>query len=304
MTEFSFNPETADEGSRIDVYLSKMLGETRSRVKSLVDDGRVFCAGVVVEKAGFTIKNSDLIKVYIDDIAPLSAEPQDIPINIVYQDSDLAVINKAQGMVTHPAEGTRDGTLVNALLYHIKDLSGINGVYRPGIVHRLDKNTSGLIVIAKTNAAHLSLAQQIAEKSAERIYLGLVTGNIIEDEGVIDLPIERSRTDRMKMAVSESGKNAVTYYKVAERFMDYTLVEFKLGTGRTHQIRVHMKHKNHVIAGDIEYGAKDKLWNWGQLLHACRLSFTHPSSGERMTFTAPLPDYFQKALEKLRNRNN
>lgn len=301
MKELVFYPKAEDSGLRIDVYLSRELNETRSRIKSLADGGKVFYDGKAVSKSGFIIKDKP-VTVHFEEAVVLDALPEDIPLDIVYQDSELAVINKTQGMVTHPAMGSPTGTLVNAILFHIKDLSGINGVLRPGIVHRLDKNTSGLLVVAKTNAAHLSLAAQIAEKSAERIYTGLVTGNIKEEEGVVDAAIERSKKDRMIMTVSPTGKRAVTHYRVLERFIDYTLVEFKLETGRTHQIRAHMKYKNHVIAGDTEYGARDNFKLAGQLLHSCRLSFDHPITGERMTFSAPIPDYFEEVLRKLRMR--
>ena len=238
----------------------------------------------------------------MEEPVQITAEPQNLPVEIVYQDGDIAVINKTQGMVTHPCAGTPDGTLVNALMYHIRDLSAINGVLRPGIVHRLDKDTSGLLVVAKNNAAHLSLAEQIEKKTAGRYYVALVCGNIKEDEGTIDAPIARSVRDRKKMAVDENGRRAVTHYKVRERFGDYTLVEFKLETGRTHQIRVHAKYINHPVVGDVTYGKKDSFGLNGQLLHAYKLTLTHPTTGERMTFEADLPDYFKRVLDKLRKK--
>lgn len=290
----------ADGTERADVFLAEKTRWTRSRIAKLIESGKVFCNGEPVKKAGEKVKGEVVLE--IEEDVPISAEGEDIPIDIVYQDKDIAVINKPQGMVTHPCAGTHNGTLVNAVVYKIKDLSGINGVLRPGIVHRLDKDTSGLIVIAKNDAAHNSLAKQIEEKTAGRHYLALVTGNIKEDEGVIDKAIARSKKDRKKMAVDDNGRRAVTHYFVRERFGDYTLVEFKLGTGRTHQIRVHAKYINHPVVGDITYGKKDDFGLNGQLLHAFKLELTHPRTGERMTFYAPLPEYFEKVLEKLRKK--
>lgn len=300
MDEYIFYPEKEE---RLDIYLAEKLGYTRSRIKSLVESGNVYYNGKAVKKSGQKLKGGE-IKVNVEEPVSVTAEPQNIPIEIVYEDKDIAVINKKQGMVTHPCAGTPDGTLVNALMFHIKDLSAINGVLRPGIVHRLDKDTSGLLVIAKNNAAHLSLAEQIEKKTAGRHYLALVCGNIKEDEGVIDAPIARSVRDRKKMAVDESGRRAVTHYYIKERFGDYTLAEFVLETGRTHQIRVHAKHINHPVVGDTVYGKNDSFGLSGQLLHAYKLILTHPSTGERMTFEVNLPDYFEKVLAQLRKRSN
>ena len=295
MDEFVFYPQKEE---RIDIFLAEALGFTRSRVKSLIDDGNVLYNGVPVTKSGLKVKGGE-ITVTIEEPVSISAEPEDIDIDIVYQDDQIAVINKAQGMVTHPCSGTPNGTLVNAIMYHIKDLSAINGVLRPGIVHRLDKDTTGLIVIAKTNEAHLSLAKQIGEKTAGRYYLALVNGNIKEDEGTIDAPLGRSPKDRKKIAVVPNGKRAVSHFKVVKRYGDYTLVEFKLETGRTHQIRVHAKYINHSVVGDTTYGKKDAFGLNGQLLHAYKLELTHPKTGERMVFTCDLPDYYKRVLEKL-----
>lgn len=295
MDEFVFYPQKEE---RIDIFLAEALGFTRSRVKSLIDDGNVLYNGEAVTKSGLKVKGGE-ITVTIDEPVSISAEPEDIDIDIVYQDDQIAVINKAQGMVTHPCSGTPNGTLVNAIMYHIKDLSAINGVLRPGIVHRLDKDTTGLIVIAKTNEAHLSLAKQIGEKTAGRYYLALVNGNIKEDEGTIDAPLGRSPKDRKKIAVVPNGKRAVSHFKVIKRYGDYTLVEFKLETGRTHQIRVHAKYINHSVVGDMTYGKKDAFGLNGQLLHAYKLELTHPKTGERMVFTCDLPDYYKRVLEKL-----
>lgn len=298
MDEYVFYPEKEE---RIDVYLAEKLGFTRSRIKNLIESGNVTYNGRTVDKCGVKLSKGEVI-VTVEEPVQVTAEPQNLPVEIVYQDGDIAVINKAQGMVTHPCAGTPDGTLVNALMYHIRDLSAINGVLRPGIVHRLDKDTSGLLVVAKNNAAHLSLAEQIEKKTAGRYYVALVCGNIKEDEGTIDAPIARSVRDRKKMAVDENGRRAVTHYKVRERFGDYTLVEFKLETGRTHQIRVHAKYINHPVVGDVTYGKKDSFGLNGQLLHAYKLTLTHPTTGEKMTFEADLPDYFKRVLDKLRKK--
>lgn len=301
MKEHLLYPKIEDKGKRIDIFLAEEINLTRSRIKSLIDSDKVFFNDKVVKKSGFDLKEG-CIKVIIDQPESISAKPENIPLEIVYEDSDIAVINKPQGMVTHPATGSPSKTLVNAAMYHIKDLSEINGVYRPGIVHRLDKDTSGLIVIAKNNASHLSLAKQISEKTAKRYYLALVIGNIKEDEGVIDKPIARHRTNRKTMAVDESGRQAITHFKTLERFMDYTFMEFELKTGRTHQIRVHAKYINHPVVGDTAYGCKDDFKLNGQLLHAYKLVINHPSTGEVITFEAPLPDYFQNTLDKLRKK--
>lgn len=299
MKEQFYYPKIEDKGTRIDIYLSQLLSETRSRIKTLIERGQVFFDGVAVTKSGMEVKPGE-IRVLFEEPKELDALPQDIPLEIVFQDKDIAVINKPQGMVTHPAVGSPDSTLVNAALFHIKDLSGINGVFRPGIVHRLDKDTSGLLVIAKNNFAHLSLAKQIAEKAAERYYIALVEGNLKDDMGRIDMPLARHKTDRKKIAVDPEGRRAVTDYRVLERFGEYTLAEFKLQTGRTHQIRVHCKAINHPVVGDMTYGRKDKFGLKGQLLHSYKLILAHPSTGDRLRFEAPLPDYFEKVIEKLR----
>ncbi len=301
MQTFTFIVSAEDKGDRLDSYLAHSLDNiTRSRVKNLIDDGAVSVCDKVVKKSGYTLKESDFISISFEEPTELKATPEDLPIDIVYQDADFLVINKAQGMVTHPATGSPSGTLVNALLYHVKDLSGINGVLRPGIVHRLDKDTSGLIMVAKNDKAHLSLSAQIAEKSAKRYYIALVDGNIKEDEGIINQPIARHRTERKKMAVDKDGRVAKTAFKVLERFKNYTLVEYELFTGRTHQIRVHSSYIHHPVVGDPVYGGSNKFHLDGQLLHAFKLELTHPSTGERMTFEAKIPDYFEKVLEKIR----
>ena len=292
----------SDGKTRIDVFLADKTGFTRSRIKKLLEDGNVTVAGSAVKKSGTVLPLHSSIEVFVDDPVEISVEAENIPIDIVYEDADIAVINKACGMVTHPCAGSPSGTLVNALLYHVKDLSGINGEFRPGIVHRLDKDTTGLIVIAKNDKAHLSLSSQIEKKTAGRYYLALLDGNVKEDAGTIDQPIARHKTDRKKMAVDKDGRNAITYYTVVERFGGkYMLVKFKLGTGRTHQIRVHSKFIGHPVVGDPLYNGKKEFGLESQLLHAYRLELDHPSTGERMVFCAPLPDTFRKTLKKLRS---
>ena len=273
---------------------------TRSYVKKLVDEGFVFINGKTAKKSGAILEKGDELRVDLPEVKEISARPQDIPIDIVYEDDYLLVINKRQGLVTHPSQTTPDGTLVNALMFHSEKLSSINGEIRPGIVHRLDKNTSGLLVVAKTDAAHLSLSKQIETKTASRQYIALVDGNIVEDEGKIEQPIGRNPKDRKTMAVVKEGRYALTLYKVLERFGKYTLVEYTLKTGRTHQIRVHSKFIHHPVVGDAEYGGSNVFGVNGQLLHAFRLTFTHPETNEEMSFTAPIPDYFQKVLDRLR----
>ncbi len=300
MSENELEIRSSENGKRLDVFLAENSDLTRSGIKNLIGQGKVTVNGSPA-KAGGKVSAGDLVRVRLEPPRPVELEPQDIPVDIVYQDADIAVINKAQGMVVHPAVGNEQGTLVNALLFSIKDLSGINGEIRPGIVHRLDKDTSGLLVIAKNNAAHLALSEQIKTKQAKRIYRALVDGNVKQDEGTIDLPIGRHPSDRKKMAVVREGRHAVTHYRVLERFGKYSYVECALETGRTHQIRVHMKHLGHPVVGDGTYGrAQNSLGQKGQLLHACRLGLYHPATGEYMEFTAPLPGYFEEALSKLR----
>ncbi|MDR2266191.1 MAG: RluA family pseudouridine synthase [Christensenellaceae bacterium] len=288
-------------GVRLDVFLAETLSDfTRSRIKKHLESDMIMLNSKAIKKAGVILKQGDLIEIALENVEEINATAEDLPLEIIYEDATLAVINKAQGMVTHPAPGAQNGTLVNALLHHISDLSTINGVVRPGIVHRLDKNTSGLIVIAKDDNSHKSLSSQIAAKTATRIYTALVDGNIKVDSGTITSPIARSKTDRKKMAVVAEGRHAITHYTIMERFGEYTLVEFKLGTGRTHQIRVHSKHINHPVVGDSTYGGSNKFGLSGQLLHASRLEFTHPKTGELMRFESNLPVYFDAVLTKLR----
>lgn len=289
----------ADKSERLDVFLSEKLDKTRSAVKKLVDDGVITVNGNKV-KAGRTLKIGEEISVNIPDPVKLDLEAENIPLDIIYQDNDIAIINKPQGMTVHAGNGTHGSTLVNALLYHLDSLSGINGVIRPGIVHRIDKDTSGLLVVAKNDAAHLSLSEQIKNKTCHRIYLALLEGTVKQNDGIIDTFIGRSDKNRTMMAVKDSGRRAVTHFKVLKRYKEFTFAEFKLETGRTHQIRVHCKYIGHPIVGDPVYGyEKQKFKLNGQLLHAWKLELTHPSTGERMSFEAPLPDYFQAVLQKL-----
>lgn len=294
-----FSAEAEQNGVRTDVFLSEKTGLTRSRIKRLADDGKVAVNGVV-SPAKKLLKEGDAVHLEIPDDRPLDLEPRDIPVGIVYQDDDLAVIDKPQGLTVHAGSGTDGDTLVNALLFRLDHLSGINGTLRPGIVHRIDKNTSGLLVVAKNDRAHLSLSGQIAEKTCRRVYVALLEGVVRQDEGTIETYLSRSDRDRTKMAVSAHGRRAVTHYRVLRRYAQYTLCEFRLETGRTHQIRVHAKYMGHPVVGDPEYGYKNQKFKLnGQLLHAKELSFLHPTTGERMTFTAPLPDYFEAVLKKL-----
>lgn len=288
--------------ARADIALSEKLeGYTRSALKKLFEGGAVEINGKVA-KPSQSVSEGDKISVTLPDPVECAARPEDIPVEIIYEDDDVAVINKPQGLTVHAGNGNADGTLVNALLFRLGNLSGIGGVIRPGIVHRIDKNTSGLLVVAKNDKAHLSLASQIAEKSCRRTYVALLEGNLKDDKGTVTTYIGRSQTDRTKMAVvpPEKGKLAITDYEVLDRAQGYTLCRFDLHTGRTHQIRVHAKYLNHPIVGDDVYGRKKREFSLqGQLLHAYRLEFTHPTSGERLSFTAPLPDYFTVVLKKL-----
>ena len=290
----------ADRAERADAFLSRVADMTRSHAKKLCDDGLVTSGGEVI-KASRKLKSGETVEVVFEDAREVDLKPVDIPIDIVYEDEYLAVVNKPQGLTVHAGGGTKGDTLVNALLFHIGDLSGINGELRPGIVHRIDKDTSGLLVVAKCDKAHLSLSKQIQEKSCKREYLALLEGVVKGDNGHIDTLIGRSDKDRKLMSVQKTkGRRATTDYEVVKRYKEYTLCRFVLGTGRTHQIRVHAKYIGHPVVGDKAYGFKKQRFALdGQLLHAYKLTFTHPSSGERMTFEAPLPEYFIKVLDVL-----
>lgn len=302
----NFVVDEQSANKRLDVFLSEVLPDiSRSHIKTLIEENKVLLNGKS-KKSGEKLKAGDEIFVEIPEPKNLETVAQNLPIEIVYQDNDVAVINKAQGMVVHPANGNDDGTLVNALLYHLDNLSSINGVIRPGIVHRLDKDTSGLLLIAKNDIAHKSLASQIKQKTCKRHYLALVHGNFANDSGQIQTYIGRNPKDRKQMAVvdADKGKIAITNYYVQKRFKGYCLVEFVLQTGRTHQIRVHSKHLGHTIVGDEVYGHKDKNFKTnGQLLHAYKIEFSHPTTNERILLECPLPEYFIKALNKLESSN-
>lgn len=288
---------------RVDVFLSSELEMTRSRIKNLCQGGYVI-VNDKISKSNKVLKAGDIVSITFPELKNLDLEPENIDIEIIYQDDDVAIINKPQGMTVHAGNGTKGSTLVNALLYHLDNLSGINGVVRPGIVHRIDKNTSGLLVVAKNDNAHLAIAKQLEDKTCRRIYYALLEGNLKEDKGRITTFIGRNPKDRTKMAVLTSGREAITDFKVIEKFTGYTLCEFSLKTGRTHQIRVHAKHIGHPIVGDNEYGFKNKKFNLkGQLLHAGKLSFIHPTTKEKVTFECPLPEYFKSTIKKLRNGN-
>lgn len=287
------------DGVRIDVFLSEKLNFSRSKVQKLIDSGKVLIDGCAIKSKKVTVLN-EVVTVIIPEPETYEVKPMDIPIEVVYQDDDLAVINKPQGLTVHKGSGTGDDTLVNALLFHLDKLSGINGVIRPGIVHRIDKDTSGLLVVAKNDSAHLKLSSQIEKKICRRIYVALLEGNLKSDEGRIETYISRSTKNRTMMAVSSSGRKAITDYKVIERSNGYTLCEFSLQTGRTHQIRVHSKHLGHPIVGDAVYGYKNNKFKLnGQLLHARKLSFIHPSTNNEVSFSAEIPSYFTNVLKKL-----
>lgn len=296
---------TATDSVRCDTYIADNTeGISRSFLKKLFDGGEIFVNGKPV-RASFKLKVGDVITFSLPEVKMLDVKAQDIPLDIVYEDSDLLVINKARGMVVHPAAGNEDGTLVNALMHHCGDnLSGINGVMRPGIVHRIDKDTTGLLVVAKNDTAHQSLTDQLSDRSLSRTYYAIVHGNIKEDEFTVDAPIARDTSDRKKMAIAKKdGRYAVTHITVLERFGKYTLIRCKLQTGRTHQIRVHTKYIMHPILGDKTYGLKKEEFSLeGQLLHAGEIGFIHPKSGERVSFAAPLPEDFSETLEKIRSK--
>jgi ribosomal large subunit pseudouridine synthase D (EC 5.4.99.-) len=295
MSIFDLIVSEESEGIRIDKFLSENLeNKSRSYIQGLIDEGQVTVNGKVV-KSNYKLKNDDKIALIVPEPKELSVEAENIPLDIIYEDSDVLVVNKPQGMVVHPAAGNYTGTLVNALLYHCDDLSGINGVIRPGIVHRIDKDTSGILVVAKNDRAHNKLAEQLKDHSMTRVYTALVEGVLKADEGTIDAPLDRNLVDRKKIAVVKEGRRAVTHYRVIERFKNSTFVECRLETGRTHQIRVHMAHIGHPLMGDPVYGYKRQRFSAeGQLLHAKILGFVHPSTNEYMEFESPLPNYFKK----------
>lgn len=293
-------------GQRLDIFLTKIYQEnSRSFLKNLIDEENVLVNGKK-QKSGYKIKTNDEILICFPKTETCDVLPENIPLNIIYQDSDIAIINKQKGMVVHPAVGNLNGTLVNALLYHIKDLSGINGELRPGIVHRIDKDTTGLLVIAKNDKAHRILSEEIKNKTAKRDYVALVHGSPHEKNGCVKTYIGRDPKDRKKMAVvdEDHGKEAITYYEVVQKLGNFSLMNFHLATGRTHQIRVHCKFLNIPIVGDYVYSAPKN--NFGvdtQMLHAYKLTIIHPTTNKEMEFVAPLPDYFKKILDKLEQKN-
>lgn len=290
------------QNGRLDKVCSEIFSDySRSQIKQLLDGGNITVNGKT-EKAKYKVKSGDVIRLEEPETKTLELRPENIPLDIVYEDDDVIVINKPQGMVVHPAPGHDEHTLVNALLYHCP-LSTINGTFRPGIVHRIDKDTSGLLMVAKNDKAHRSLAKQLKNKTNIREYVALVHGRIAEDEGTINAPIGRSLKDRKKQAVVKDGRNAVTHFEVLKRYRDYTFVKCILETGRTHQIRVHMKYIGHPLVGDPLYGPKKTIKGNGQFLHAGKLGFVHPTTEKLLIFEAPLPKIFQECLEKLDKTN-
>ena len=291
------------EGERLDTALTFLFPEkSRNAFQKLIKDGKIILDRNVIRKAGMRLTEGDRIEIDFPEPSALSVEAEPMDLDIVYEDSDVILINKPKGMVVHPAAGHDTGTMVNGLLYHCKDLSGINGVLRPGIVHRIDKDTTGIVIACKNDQAHRSIAEQLKAHTIRRRYYAIVTGNLKEDEGTIDKPIGRNPSDRKKMAVVSDGKDAVTHYRVLERFGSYTFIECRLETGRTHQIRVHMASIGHPLLGDEVYSrGKSPYSTNGQCLHAYLLGFVHPATGEYMEFRTDLPDYFKKILNDLRN---
>lgn len=287
---------------RLDVFLHDYFNDkSRSYIQKLIEKHLVSVNGNL-KKSNYKLKYGDKISIVLREPVKLDVEPEEIPINILYEDSDIIVVNKPQGMIVHPAAGVKSGTLVNALLNHCSDLSGINGVERPGIVHRIDKDTSGILVVAKNDDAHNKLAEQLKRHSMTREYIAVVEGVIKEEKGTVDEPIARHPKDKIKMAVVKKGKRAVTHYKVIKRFKNNTLIKCVLETGRTHQIRVHMSYIDHPIVGDPVYGYKKQKFKLnGQLLHAAKLGFIHPSSGKYIEFQSDPPDYFKRIVKILEN---
>ena len=290
------------EGERLDVFAAELAGATRSRAGALVREGRVTVDGAAQSKPGFRLKAGMSVRLEVPPAAPATVQAEDIDLDIVYQDDDLAVVFKPSGMVVHPAAGNESGTLVNALLKHLDGLSGIGGEIRPGIVHRIDKDTSGLLLVAKNDFAHVGLSEQIKAHTVKRAYRAIVIGGFREDEGTVEGPIGRHPTDRKKMAIVPGGRDAATHWTVLERLRGATLIEARLTTGRTHQIRVHMASIGHPVLGDPVYGPKKSPYpvQGGQLLHAFRLGFVHPRTGQELLFEAEPEARFVSWLEKLR----
>ena len=305
MQKESFEVEAEQEGERLDKFLSIIYPDfSRAFFQKLIKNNQV-AVNDIVQKASYCVKIDDIVTVEIPDAVETTIEPENIPLDILYEDDDLLVVNKPKGMVVHPSAGHYSGTLVNAIMYHCKDsLSGINGEIRPGIVHRIDMDTTGSLIVCKNDEAHINIAQQIKEHSVNRIYVGIVCGNVKEDEGTIEGPIGRHPIERKKMAINEkNGKPAITHYKVVERFGNYTYMQFKLETGRTHQIRVHMASIGHPLLGDALYSSGRSPFKHlqGQCLHAQTIGFVHPRTGKYMEYSAPLPEYFEKLLYLLKS---
>ena len=301
MTVVTYTIEEQHAGERIDKAVSSLQKEwSRTQIGNWVSEGVLTVNGEVV-KPKYKVKTGDVIEITVPEVEELEIVAEDLNLEIVYEDADVLVVNKPRGMVVHPAPGHTTGTLVNGLMHHCTDLSGINGVMRPGIVRRIDKDTTGLLMVAKNDVAHESLVNQLVEKTVTRKYTALVHGHIAHDKGTIDAPIGRDTKDRQKQAVVDSGKHAVTHFQVIERFGDYTLVECRLETGRTHQIRVHMNYIGFPLAGDPKYGPRKTIDFGGQVLHAGVLGFTHPVTGEYLEFSSPLPEDFQQLLASLRD---
>lgn len=297
MEDLQYLVDSKDEGLRLDVYLSRELHDlSRSYIKKLLERELVVVNGLA-KKPSYKVQSGDEIMMELPEVASMEVEPKEIDLSIIYEDDDLVVVDKAKGMVVHPAKGNLHDTLVNALLFHVDNLSGINGILRPGIVHRIDKDTTGILVVAKNDRAHQYLSAQLKDHSMEREYFALVHGNVKKEQGTIDGPLGRSKKDRLKMAIVDDGKRAVTHYQVIKRYKGYTLIKAILETGRTHQIRVHMASIHHPLVGDFIYGHKKEQIK-GQLLHAAKLGFITPE-GKKMTFKAPVHEEFRLMLIKL-----
>jgi 23S rRNA pseudouridine1911/1915/1917 synthase len=289
------------EGMRLDKALSTVLPQSRTQIESFIKDGKITVNNKVVKGSYKLVLNDEILIEEVEE-KQLNLAKENLHLDIVYEDDDVAIVNKPSGMVVHPAAGNEEHTLVNGLLYQMDIKASINGVFRPGIVHRIDKDTSGLLMIAKNDKAMESLSNQLKEHTCHRVYVGLVYGVIGENEGKIIAPIGRSISDRKKMTVTSSGKDAVTHFRVLQRYLDNTLCEFKLETGRTHQIRVHMKYIGHPLVGDPQYGPRHVIGNNGQFLHAKTIGFIHPTTGKYMEFTSELPQYFTDYLQTLKKR--
>lgn len=290
-----------NQKKRLDSYIASQMPElSRTTIQRLLDEEKILVNGKK-QKASYKPEQDDEIEIDIPVAREIKLEAQEIPVPVIYEDNDIIVVNKPKGMVVHPANGNPDGTLVNAILAMCKDsLSGIGGEIRPGIVHRLDKDTSGLLIVAKNDLAHMNMSKQIQDRKVTKKYIALVKGNVSEDEATIDLPIARSTKDRKKMAVDSKGKSAVTHFKVLKRYQKYTLLELKIDTGRTHQIRVHMSYIGHPVVGDMVYSnGKNEFGVEGQMLHARYLEFKHPVTGQVLKLEAPIPEYFEEVLQKL-----